>query len=258
MSNNSVDVCQTLKQITRTNIFDENDKAIRVRNSFVETVIVSGSTTAGSDCLIVTNNSTVVPYFSGFRPGSFYTDHFYLFSSLTMTVDIYYIDFNYDEQVYRMTTTPNVYVQIPFFLRHVNKTFIISGNTTGTAVVILEPVSIYPSGYNFIYTQNSQGRAFFGIYMVPRNRKIRLSSIDYYRNISPSTLSLLCYPKYDGTATSSEEPDVVYQFYKVDGILTLDTPMPRFFTEGEVVVWFSSNTTSTLTTINSTFESFRI
>ena len=171
-------------------------------------------------------------------------------------MDIYYIDSNYDEQIYNITTIPNDFTRLNFNIRCVNKIVKISGSASATITIRFEPVEIYPSGNNFYYAQISQGRSFFPLYMVPRGKKVRVSSIDYYRNTSTATLSLLKWNK-TSNADSAEEPAVVYQFI-VDGILTADFESEKYFTEGEVLGWFNSNTTSTSNTINATYEIYKI
>ena len=67
-NNNTSDINQILKQLTLTDINDENSKTIKIKNSFIETHQMSGTNTAGQDAMISTNNQITVPYFAGFRP----------------------------------------------------------------------------------------------------------------------------------------------------------------------------------------------
>lgn len=258
MSSNSNDINQLLQQITLTDINDENNKAVKVKNTFIETIQVNGTTVAGANSFISTNNQILTPTTSGMRIGMYYDNYWYLYSSLTMTVDVVYIDFDYNEQIYQMTTVPSTFVRIPFNARNIQNLIRVGGNNSGTAVMTREPVEIYASGQNFTTNQLSQGRSFNPLYMVPRGYKVRLNSIDYFRNVSPSTVSLLKYNKYIGNYRTAEEPVIVFQIVKADGIISTDMENQNYFTEGECLIWYNTDTTSTATTLNSSFEKIKI
>jgi hypothetical protein len=236
-----------IKQIQKASIDDINDKCIKIKQPFIESVSISGTNAFGQNALIVTNNKLFTPSTVGFTPHNWFNNRWYFrATTVSCTIKVYYIDGDYNEATLTLPCPVNAYVQIPIAVRFINKFEKIGGRITGTCFCWYEPPAIFPDGLNFILHQLSGARGFYGMYMVPKNKILKLTDIEYFRNVSASTLSLLVYNKVGSFRT-------VLTYIGINGRFT-ESNLKLEFTEGEILVWYNTNTTSNNNTITSNFE----
>lgn len=241
-----------IREIQKISIDDTNDKCIKVKQPFVESVSISGSAAFGQNAIIATNNSVVTPSTVGFTPNNWFNNRWYFrATTVACVIRVYYIDGDYNEQTLTLSCAINAYVQIPIAVRFINRFEKIGGLITGTTVCMYEPSAVIPGGLNFTPHQISGERVFFGMYMVPKNKILTLTDIEYFRNVSASTLSLLVYNKVGGFRT-------VLTYIGIIGRFTESNFKKLEFTEGESLFWYNTNTTSTANTINSNFELYNL
>jgi hypothetical protein len=241
-----------IREIQKISIDDLNDKCIKVKQPFVESVSISGSNTFGQNAVIVTNNGAFTPSTVGFTPNNWFNDRWYFrATTVACVIRVYYIDGDYNEGTLTLSCPINAYVQIPIAVRFVNKFEKIGGLSTGTTICLYEPSAVFTGGLNFTPHQLSGNRVFYGMYMIPKNKILKLTDIEYFRNLSASTLSLLAYNKVGGFRT-------VLSYIGINGIFTESNFTKLEFTEGQVLVWYNTNTTSTSNTINSNFELYNL
>lgn len=250
MNNNIVDISYHLKTLQLSKSNNENDKVIKIKPVFKDTITLSGSGAFTGNTLLTTNNLQATPDTTGFNPSSFYNDRWYVKSNLlSIEVDVWYIDGNYEEQVIHKVCTADAYVQLPL-CRWVNKFIKTSGNIGGSSFIYYEPNAIYTGGLNFIMHQSSSYRAFSSMYMCPKNKTLKLNSIDYYRNLGLSNLLLLKYEK------GINKPTIMLSLANINGVYSNDNIYSNIANEGDILVWYNVNSAnnSTSNTIDSTFE----
>jgi hypothetical protein len=189
MDNNLTDINYNLKTIIKTSTDDDNDKAVKIIQTQPQTHTMNcASTSSGNTYLLHPSYSITINAYNTFLTSINITASS---SGSTMTVRVWLIDENYDEIITDVSfTSSNTTINIAGNYRCVNDMQIISGALNSGLTL-----SAFPNGLAAAYEQvrllGNNSAKYNCRYMCPRGKRVKLSSIDYYRcvNSTPTNLT---------------------------------------------------------------------
>jgi hypothetical protein len=270
MSNNDiVDLNYNLKTLQLKDTTDENDKIVKVIDrTFMDLVRLDSSTQYEGENILAqvvitpgeTESFISVANMRNYQPSNYFGT-LYVSSGADFTNKQFRclcLDNDYNEfWQYGFTDAADGSVLVPLALPCRGVNYIETLETTyysGTAyrfllVDILQVVSGIT--YKIRINARTNNRGYTNFYTVPKGKKVRLVNIDNIntQNSVPNTIQQIIFKKQSSRILSnqilSNAPDRTY---------VLDIINNNWAYEGDVICHQQTNTTSTSTTLNTTYE----
>ncbi len=255
MDNNLTDINYNLKTIIKSSTTDDNDKVLKIVQTQPQTHTLSAGNTSSTAVFLLTpgQNIAINVYTKFISSINLVASG----SGSTMTVRVWLIDENYNEiitdvEFISSDTTKNIAGNY----RCVNDMQIISGSLTSGLTLYAAPNS--PSTYKHVELYGDNSAKYNCRYMCPLGKRVKLSSIDYYRcvNSTPanlnSDLSLQIFLRDGGNTISNslfnylQVTSPFNRTYNVNGVYSLEY--------GDSILFYRTATTGAVnTTLTATF-----